>query len=92
MLQRQAYLRFVVDGEDAVRKAMRKQMRQGNDHIKIMVSGSVASSYDPLESDRIFDAEISAAVEEAEAFVLMLAMLLLTTLAGAITRQKFRAG
>lgn len=64
----QAYLRLVVDGEDAVRKAVREQMRQGSDHIKIMVSGGVASPYDPLESDQFSDAEISAAVEEAEAF------------------------
>src|SRR5690606_29333520 len=64
----QAYLRLVVDGEDEVRRAVREQMRQGADHIKIMVSGGVASPYDPLESDQFSDAEISAAVEEAEAF------------------------
>ena len=50
----QAYLRLVVDGEDAVRKATREQMRQGSDHIKIMVSGGVASPYDPLEFRSVF--------------------------------------
>ena len=29
---------------------MREQMRQGADHIKIMMSGGVASPYDPLDS------------------------------------------
>ena len=33
-----------------VRRAVREQLRQGADHIKIMVSGGVASPYDPLES------------------------------------------
>ena len=64
----QAFLRLIVDGEDEVRRATREQMRQGSDHIKIMVSGGVASPYDPLMSDQFSDDEISAAVEEAEAF------------------------
>lgn len=64
----QAYLRLVVDGADEVRKAVREQMRQGCDHIKIMVSGGVASPYDPLESDQFSDDEIMVAVEEADAF------------------------
>ena len=64
----QAFLRVVVDGEDAVRKAVREQMRQGCDHVKIMVSGGVASPYDPLDSLQFSIPEIEAAVEEAEAF------------------------
>ncbi|MFD2239331.1 metal-dependent hydrolase family protein [Aureimonas populi] len=63
-----AYLRLVVDGEDAVRKAVREQMRQGCDQVKIMVSGGVASPYDPLDSLQFSVPEIEAAVEEAEAF------------------------
>jgi imidazolonepropionase-like amidohydrolase len=63
-----AYLRLVVDGEDAVRKVVREQMRQGCDHIKIMASGGVASPYDPLDSLQFSVPEIEAAVEEAEAF------------------------
>lgn len=63
-----AFLRLVVDGEDEVRRAVREQMRQGCDHVKIMVSGGVASPYDPLESLQFSIGEIEAAVEEAEAF------------------------
>jgi len=58
----------VVDGADAVRAAVREQLRQGVDQIKIMVSGGVASPYDPLDSRQFSLAEIAAAVEEAEAF------------------------
>ena len=58
----------VVDGPDAVRAAVREQLRQGADQIKIMVSGGVASPYDPLDSRQFSLEEIRAAVEEAEAF------------------------
>jgi imidazolonepropionase-like amidohydrolase len=64
----QAYLRQIADGVDGVRKAVREQMRQGCDHVKIMVSGGVASPYDPLDSLQFSIPEIEAAVEEAEAF------------------------
>jgi imidazolonepropionase-like amidohydrolase len=62
------YLRQIVDGADHMRKCVREQMRQGADHIKIMVSGGVASPYDPLDSLQFSIPEIQAAVEEAEAF------------------------
>ena len=58
----------VADGVDAVRKAVREQMRQGADHIKIMVSGGVASPYDPLDSLQFSRRRVAAAVEEAHAF------------------------
>ena len=58
----------VADGIDGVRKAVREQMRQGADHVKIMMSGGVASPYDPLDSLQFSDGEVKAAVEEAEAF------------------------
>ena len=58
----------VVDGTDAVRAAAREQLRQGADQVKIMVSGGVASPYDPLDSRQFTLDEIGAAVEEAEAF------------------------
>jgi imidazolonepropionase-like amidohydrolase len=58
----------IADGPDAVRAAAREQLRQGADQIKIMVSGGVASPYDPLDSRQLSLAEIAAAVEEAEAF------------------------
>ncbi len=56
------------DGADNVRKAVREQMRQGADQIKIFVSGGVASPWDPLDSLQYSPAEISAAVEEAHNF------------------------
>ena len=58
----------IADGADEVRKAAREQMRQGADHVKIMMSGGVASPYDPLESLQFSEGEVSAAVEEATAF------------------------
>jgi imidazolonepropionase-like amidohydrolase len=62
------FLRCIADGPDEVRKAAREQMRQGADQVKLMVSGGVASPYDPLESLQFTEAEIGAAVEEAHAF------------------------
>jgi imidazolonepropionase-like amidohydrolase len=51
-----------------VRKAVREQMRQGADQVKIMCSGGVASPYDPLDSLQFSPAEIAAATDEADAF------------------------
>jgi imidazolonepropionase-like amidohydrolase len=62
------FIRAIADGPDEVRKATREQMRQGADQVKLMVSGGVASPYDPLESLQFTEEEISAAVEEAKAF------------------------
>src|SRR4029079_18601315 len=58
----------IADGVDEVRKSAREQMRQGADHVKIMMSGGGASPYDPLDSQQFSDGEVSAAVEEATAF------------------------
>jgi imidazolonepropionase-like amidohydrolase len=58
----------IADGADRVRALAREQLRQGADQVKIMVSGGVASPYDPLDSRQFSLAEIAAAVEEAEAF------------------------
>jgi imidazolonepropionase-like amidohydrolase len=58
----------IADGADAVRAAAREQLRQGADQVKIMVSGGVASPYDPLDSRQFSLDEIAAAVEEAQAF------------------------
>jgi imidazolonepropionase-like amidohydrolase len=58
----------VADGIPGVRKAVREEMRQGCDHIKIMMSGGVASPYDPLDSMQFSVGEVEAAVEEARAF------------------------
>jgi imidazolonepropionase-like amidohydrolase len=62
------YTSAVVDGVDKVRAAVREELRQGADAIKIMVSGGVASPYDPLDSRQFSLGEIAAAVEEAHAF------------------------
>ena len=56
------------DGVSEVMKSVREQMRQGADHIKIMMSGGVASPYDPLDSLQFSPAEVAAAVQEATAF------------------------
>ena len=63
-----AFSMNVSDGEREVRKAAREQMRQGADQVKIMMSGGVASPFDPLDSLQFSDAEIAAAVQEAHAF------------------------
>ena len=47
---------------------MREEMRQGADQVKIMMSGGVASPYDPLDSLQFPPDEVAAAVEEAKAF------------------------
>ncbi|NQD41828.1 metal-dependent hydrolase family protein [Glutamicibacter halophytocola] len=57
----------VCDGETAVRTAARDQLRTGAHHLKIMLSGGVASPTDRVDSIQFSDAEIRAAVEEAEA-------------------------
>ena len=58
----------LADGVAEVRKAVREEMRQGNDQVKIMMSGGVASPYDPLDSLQFSPEEVAAAVEEAHAF------------------------
>src|SRR4030095_2976073 len=58
----------VADGITQVRKAVREEMRQGCDQVKIMMSGGVASPYDPLDSLQFSPEEVAAAVEEAHAF------------------------
>jgi imidazolonepropionase-like amidohydrolase len=55
----------VADGVPDVIKAARDELRTGADHIKLMVSGGVASQLDPLESLQYRVDEIEAAVEEA---------------------------
>jgi imidazolonepropionase-like amidohydrolase len=59
-------LAVIADGADAVRKAVREELRRGASHIKIMASGGVASPTDPLDRCQYSDDEIRAAVEEAD--------------------------
>lgn len=54
----------VVDGVDALRKAVRENLRQGAHHIKLMVSGGVISPTDPIWMLQFSDEEIGAAVDE----------------------------
>ncbi|MET4576153.1 metal-dependent hydrolase family protein [Ottowia thiooxydans] len=56
----------LADGVPDVIKATREQLRLGADHIKIMLSGGVASPNDPLDSIQYRVDEIAACVEEAE--------------------------
>jgi imidazolonepropionase-like amidohydrolase len=58
----------IADGVSEVRRAVREEMRQGCDQVKIMMSGGVASPYDPLDSLQFSVGEVEAAVEEAHAF------------------------
>jgi imidazolonepropionase-like amidohydrolase len=58
----------VADGTTEVRRSVREQMRQGADQVKLMMSGGVASPYDPLDSLQFSVGEVTAAVEEAHAF------------------------
>lgn len=59
-------LAVIVDGADAMRKAVREELRRGASHIKLMASGGVASPTDPLDRSQFSDEEIRAAVEEAD--------------------------
>jgi imidazolonepropionase-like amidohydrolase len=63
-----AFAMGVADGTAEVRRAVREEMRQGCDQVKIMMSGGVASPYDPLDSLQFSPDEVAAAVEEAQAF------------------------
>jgi imidazolonepropionase-like amidohydrolase len=63
-----AFSMGIADGVSEVRRAVREEMRQGCDQVKIMMSGGVASPYDPLDSLQFSVDEVVAAVEEARAF------------------------
>jgi imidazolonepropionase-like amidohydrolase len=63
-----AFTMAIADGAAGVRKAVREEMRQGCDQVKIMMSGGVASPYDPLDSLQFSPGEVAAAVEEAHSF------------------------
>lgn len=57
----------VVDGVDAVRKAVREELQMGAHQIKIMASGGVASPTDPIDALGYSEDEIRAIVAEARA-------------------------
>lgn len=58
---------FVVDGVDAVRKAVRQSVRDGADVVKIWTTGGTMSERDSLEDQHFSDEEIQTAVREAHA-------------------------
>lgn len=66
-LGRQGAIGRVVDGEDAMRLAVREEILKGASQIKVMASGGVASPNDPITNTQFSLAELRAAVEEAEA-------------------------
>jgi len=55
----------VVDGVDAIRRAVREEIQMGATQIKIMASGGVASPTDPIHYLGFSEDEVRAAVEEA---------------------------
>ena len=57
----------ICDGVAEVRRAVRDEVRKGATHIKLMVSGGIASPTDRIASTQFSMEEMRAAVEEAEA-------------------------
>ncbi|GAB3691795.1 metal-dependent hydrolase family protein [Nocardiopsis oceani] len=58
---------LVCDGPVEFRRAAREQLRTGAHHVKVMLSGGVASPTDRIDSTQSSVDELSAVVEEAEA-------------------------
>ena len=57
----------IADGVGEVRRAVREQVRNGANQIKIMAGGGISSPTDPLEGTQFSVDELRAACEEAEA-------------------------
>lgn len=57
----------IADGDAQVRRAVREQLRNGADQIKIMAGGGVASPTDPIDGTQFSRAELEAICEEAQA-------------------------
>ncbi|MDH5538939.1 MAG: amidohydrolase family protein [Rhizobacter sp.] len=57
----------IADGVGEVRRAVREQVRNGANQIKIMAGGGVASPTDPIDGTQFSIEELRAACEEAEA-------------------------
>ena len=57
----------VADGVDAVRRAVREELKGGAQQVKVMAGGGVATPSDPIDMVQYTEAEIRAAVEEAQA-------------------------
>lgn len=59
------WLSHVADGADAVRRAVREELKDGADQIKVMASGGVSSPTDSVEMTQYTKEELRAAVVEA---------------------------
>jgi imidazolonepropionase-like amidohydrolase len=57
----------IADGVGEVRRAVREQVRNGANQIKIMAGGGISSPSDPLEGTQFSVEELRAACEEAAA-------------------------
>ena len=57
----------IADGVGEVRRAVREQVRNGANQIKIMAGGGISSPSDPLEGTQFSLEELRAACEEADA-------------------------
>ena len=57
----------IADGVGEVRRAVREQVRNGANQIKIMAGGGISSPADPLEGTQFSEDELRAACEEADA-------------------------
>jgi imidazolonepropionase-like amidohydrolase len=60
-------LTVIADGVTEVRRAAREQLRRGAHHVKVMLSGGVASPTDRIDSTQYSMEELRAVVEEARA-------------------------
>jgi imidazolonepropionase-like amidohydrolase len=60
-------LTVIADGVPEVRRAAREQLRRGAHHVKVMLSGGVASPTDRIDSTQYSMEELRAVVEEARA-------------------------
>jgi imidazolonepropionase-like amidohydrolase len=57
----------IADGVGEVRRAVREQVRNGANQIKIMAGGGISSPTDPIDGTQFSIEELRAACEEAEA-------------------------
>jgi imidazolonepropionase-like amidohydrolase len=60
-------LTVIADGVAEVRRTAREQLRRGAHHVKVMLSGGIASPTDRIDSTQYSMEELRAVVEEARA-------------------------
>jgi imidazolonepropionase-like amidohydrolase len=57
----------IADGDGQVRKAVREQLRNGANQIKVMAGGGISSPTDPIDGTQYSMAELEAIVQEVDA-------------------------